>query len=84
MQRLLSRSEAATYCGVSVQFFERICPISPLRLGESARTDRFDIQDLDKWLDRMKQGTQTLYSTEEDWGEACNAAEDQRREGQRR
>lgn len=51
--RLLSRAEAAVYCGVSVPTFMVICPIPPVALGKGKRLERYDIRSLDEWLDKL-------------------------------
>ncbi len=62
-KRLLSRQEAAAYCGMSVPVFERLCPIAPLDLG-GARLHRWDVARIDAWIDSM-QG-QLIASNDED------------------
>lgn len=51
--RMLTRQQAAKYCGVSVPTFMLVCPISPVALGEGKRLERYDIRALDEWLDRL-------------------------------
>jgi hypothetical protein len=51
--RMLTRQQAATYCGVSVPTFMLVCPISPVALGEGKRMERYDIRSLDRWLDKL-------------------------------
>lgn len=53
--RLLSRDQAAAYCGVSTTMFERDCPVEPIRpFGNRTLWDRHRI---DAWLDtRSKAG----------------------------
>jgi len=51
--RMLTRQQAATYCGVSVPTFMVVCPISPVALGEGKRLERYDIRSLDEWLDKL-------------------------------
>ncbi|MCW2276271.1 hypothetical protein M2321_003875 [Rhodoblastus acidophilus] len=62
--RLLTKEQAAAYCGVSAPTFASVCPVAPLRLGESNRNLRYDIRALDKWIDRMG-GVQD--EVERDW-----------------
>jgi hypothetical protein len=62
--RMLTRQQAATYCGVSVPTFMLICPISPVALGEGKRLERYDIRSLDTWLDILGNGGASLNS---DW-----------------
>ena len=51
--RMLTRQQAATYCGVSVPTFMVICPIPPVALGKGKRLERYDIRSLDEWLDKL-------------------------------
>lgn len=51
--RLLTRREAAAYCGVSVPTFEGICPIKPIALGHGKRLERFDRLSLDMWISSL-------------------------------
>lgn len=46
--RLLSREEAAAYCGVSPASLDANCPVKPIRIGRRALWDR---RALDTWLD---------------------------------
>jgi hypothetical protein len=62
--RMLTRQQAATYCGVSVPTFMLVCPISPVALGEGKRLERYDIRSLDTWLDILGNGGASLNS---DW-----------------
>ena len=53
--RLLTRGEAAAYCSVSVPTFERVCSIAPVALIKgNSRLHRFDIRDIDAWIDSRK------------------------------
>ena len=54
--RLLTRQEAATYCGVSVPTFEGICPVKAIALGNGKRLERFDRVSLDKWISSLAPG----------------------------
>jgi hypothetical protein len=51
--RLLTRQEAAVYCGVSVPTFEGICPVRAVALGNGKRLERFDRLSLDRWIDSL-------------------------------
>ncbi len=51
--RLLTRQEAAAYCGVSIPTFEGICPIKAIALGNGKRLERFDRVLLDGWIDSL-------------------------------
>jgi hypothetical protein len=50
-RRMLSKAEAAHYCGIAVKRFEIDCPVRRVRVGER---DLWDMHDLDEWLDRLK------------------------------
>lgn len=50
--RLLTKTEAAAYCGVSVPIFSEVCAVNPISLGEGVRLKRWDVRDLDEWIDR--------------------------------
>jgi hypothetical protein len=50
---MLSRERAAAYCGVSVNHFDRECPVAPVRLGARVLYDR---RRIDVWLDRLADG----------------------------
>lgn len=51
--RLLTRQQAAAYCGVSVPTFVGICPIKAVALGGCKRLERFDRIFLDRWIDSL-------------------------------
>jgi hypothetical protein len=51
--RLLTRQEAAAYCGVSVPTFEGICPVKAIALGNGKRLERFDRVSLDGWIESL-------------------------------
>ena len=51
-KRMLSKREAAEHCGRSLKRFEVECPVSPIRFPNGDL--RFDVQDLDRWLDILK------------------------------
>jgi hypothetical protein len=53
--RLLNKQEAARYIGFSVSVFDRICDARPIALGDgNPRLNRYDIHDLDDWVERNK------------------------------
>lgn len=52
-RRLLPVKDAALYCGVPRSYFPKVCPAQPVRLYENAHP-RYDIIDLDKWIDSTK------------------------------
>jgi|tagenome__1003787_1003787.scaffolds.fasta_scaffold19635211_2 hypothetical protein len=52
--RLLKKQQAAAYCGVSIPTFAAVCPVTPIALGVGKRLERYDIRDLDEWIERLK------------------------------
>jgi len=48
--RLLSREQAATYCGVSAPTFISECPVTPIKIRTRVLYDR---RSLDRWLDSL-------------------------------
>jgi hypothetical protein len=54
--RLLTRRQAAAYCGVSVPTFDGICPIKAVALGTGKRLERFDRISLDRWISSLAAG----------------------------
>jgi hypothetical protein len=53
-KRILTKSEAAHHCGRSVKRFDIECPCAPIKFPNG--DIRFDVQDLDRWLDTVKAG----------------------------
>ncbi len=51
-KRMLAKREAAEHCGRSLKRFELECPVVPVRFSNGDL--RFDVKDLDKWLDNLK------------------------------
>lgn len=51
--RLLTRQQAAAYCGVSVPTFNVLCPVRAIALGSGKRLERYDIRSLDGWIDTL-------------------------------
>jgi hypothetical protein len=49
--RLLPKSQAAAYCGMSIPTFDRICPVNPVDL--QLRGFRYDRRELDRWIDGL-------------------------------
>ncbi len=49
--RLLPKSQAAAYCGMSIPTFDRICPVNPVDL--ELRGFRYDRRELDRWIDGL-------------------------------
>lgn len=54
--RLLTKGQAAQYCGLCVSTFSGVCPVRPIALGEGPRMHRYDVRDIDKWIDSFKSG----------------------------
>ncbi len=52
-KRMLSKREAAEHCGRSLKRFEIECPVAPIRFPNGDL--RFDVKDLDAWLDSFKE-----------------------------
>ncbi len=53
-KRMLTVQEAAQHCRRSVKRFEIECPVAAVIFPNGDR--RFDVHDLDKWLDSFKRG----------------------------
>jgi len=53
MKRLLTGSEAAEYCGIGIGSFAANCPVRPKRVRPGQRGLRWDVRDLDKWIDNL-------------------------------
>jgi hypothetical protein len=51
--RLLTRRQAAEYCGVGIETFAMHCPVRPISLGPGKRLERYDIVALDRWIDLL-------------------------------
>jgi helix-turn-helix protein len=63
--RLLTKTEAAEYCRVSVETFTRICPVRAIALQPgNPRLLRYDKNDLDEWIERLKDKRQSDGSNE--------------------
>jgi hypothetical protein len=58
--RLLTKSQAAAYCGVSASTFRSICPVQAIALGAGIRLERYDIQALDQWIDRLSASVERI------------------------
>lgn len=50
--RLLTRAQAATYCGLTDAAFIAICPVLPITLERATQRERFDRYELDVWIGR--------------------------------
>ena len=53
-RRMLTIREAADYCGLPQKKFTHYCRVSPIQIG--GVDQRYDMRDLDHWLDGMKSG----------------------------
>ena len=51
-RRMLKPAEAAGYCGRSLKRFQSECPVQPVEFDNGDK--RYDIRDLDAWLDSLK------------------------------
>jgi hypothetical protein len=59
-KRMLTRREAAEHCGRPLKMFEVECPVSPIKFANGDL--RWDVRDLDSWLDTLKTGTDDVDS----------------------
>ena len=55
--RLLTRDEAAAYCGIGGDLFERCVQVAPMRFGNRKR---WDVRAIDRWLDQRMVGDDPL------------------------
>jgi hypothetical protein len=53
--RLLTKEQAADYCGVSAPTFSTVCPVTPIALNQSKKLTRYDLRLLDIWIDGLAQ-----------------------------
>jgi hypothetical protein len=51
-KRMLDEKEAANHCGLPLAVFKRVCPVKPVKFP--AGPERYDVRDLDGWLDGLK------------------------------
>ncbi|MGC2409766.1 MAG: hypothetical protein WA441_07200 [Methyloceanibacter sp.] len=54
-KRMLTKAEAANHCGRSIKRFEAECTAKPVQFSNGDL--RYDVRDLDAWLDDFKCGT---------------------------
>lgn len=54
-KRMLTKIEAAHHCGRPIKRFEVECNISPVEFPNGDK--RYDVRDLDAWLDSLKGGS---------------------------
>jgi hypothetical protein len=78
---LLDRSQAAAYCGISLAVFSARCPVRPLAMGPGKRLERYDIRDLDDWIDRL--GARGAAPETVDWLEKMDGPNGNARSGKR-
>jgi hypothetical protein len=64
-KRLLTRAEAAAYCGLGENVFQRECDVRPVYFGNDRRLLRWDLLDLDDWIDRRS--GRAVYVDGKDW-----------------
>jgi hypothetical protein len=82
--RLLTKVQAASYCGMGIESFALNCSVKAIRVRSGARGLRWDIQDLDKWIDRLKENSSTDSEENVDWlAKIDGQNQDKRREGLR-
>jgi len=55
-KRMLSRSEAASYTGLSIRMFQSKCDVVPIKIASNKLL--WDKHDLDKWIDGLKSGSE--------------------------
>jgi hypothetical protein len=53
-KRMLSEAEASRHCGRGPKLFKLECPVQPVRFPNG--DIRYDVRDLDAWLDSLKAG----------------------------
>jgi hypothetical protein len=73
MRRLLNVSEAATYCGMGVGSFPVHCPVRPKRVRPGLRGLRWDVCDLDKWIDSLSPDGEGSPASSDEWLERMDA-----------
>jgi hypothetical protein len=54
-KRMLTKAEAAHHCGRPNKRFQIECPVKPVQFANGDL--RYDVRDLDAWLDDLKRGT---------------------------
>lgn len=55
-RRMLDLGEAAIYVGVPAKRFPVACSVSPVRMPDGK--NKYDIKDLDRWIDTIKSGAE--------------------------
>jgi predicted DNA-binding transcriptional regulator AlpA len=62
--RLLTKSQAASYCGLSLPTFGSVCPVRPIALGVGVRMERYDVHEIDGWIDGLRNAGKPLRTAE--------------------
>ena len=53
--RLLTKKQAAIYCGISPALLDGVVKVQPIKLcPKRPRLDRYDVRDLDEFIDNLK------------------------------
>jgi len=52
--RLVTKSQAAAYCGLSAPKFDSVCPVRAIALGAGVRMERYDLREIDLWIDGLR------------------------------
>lgn len=52
--RLLTKGQAAHYCGLGSKTFAARCPVTPVAMPNGE--ELYDVHDLDGWIDTLKGG----------------------------
>ena len=52
--RLLTKTQAAHYCGLSIPTFGSVCPVRAIALGVGVRMERYDVKEIDGWIDSLR------------------------------
>lgn len=55
--RLVYQKEAASYCRMGAESFRANCPVAPVRVGPGMRGLRYDLNELDVWIDSLNQSS---------------------------
>jgi hypothetical protein len=55
--RLVYQKDAAFYCTMGVESFRANCPVAPVPVGPGPRGLRYDLRDVDAWIDSLKQSS---------------------------
>jgi hypothetical protein len=76
--RLLTRRQAAAYCGLSAPTFASVCPVAPIAFNKSKKLQRYDMRALDRWIDGLAQNDNVGDS---DWLARFDQDDDRARQG---